>query len=54
MCGYSLLGGTGQRQTGNFLQKRVPNHFPFPCKTRGFRSKVVPESVHQLRPGVLF
>lgn len=49
----SLLGGTGQRQSGKFLQQRVPNHLPFPCKTRGFRSKIVPESVHQLRPGLI-
>lgn len=47
----SLLGGTGQRQTGKFLQKRVPKNAPFPCKTRGFRSPTVPESVHELRPG---
>lgn len=49
----SLLGGTGQRQTGNFLQKRLPNSTPFPCKTRGYRSRVVPDSVHQLRPGLV-
>lgn len=47
----SLLGGTGQRQSGKFLQKRLPNSVPFPCKTRGFRSRTVPDSVHQLRPG---
>lgn len=51
MIENSLLGGTGQRQSGKFLQKRVPNHLPFPCKTRGFRSKTVPNSVHRLRPG---
>lgn len=52
ICEYSLLGGTGQRQSGKFLQQRVPNNLPFPCKTRGFRSKTVPQSVHQLRPGL--
>lgn len=46
-----MLGGTGQRQSGKFLQQRVPNNLPFPCKKRGSRSKIVPQSVHQLRPG---
>lgn len=50
MC-QSLLGGTGERSNGNFLQKRIPNNLPFPCKKHGERSPNVPESVHQLRPG---
>lgn len=48
----SLLGGTGQRKSGKFLQKQVPNYLPFPCQTQGYRSTSVPESVHQLRPGI--
>lgn len=46
-----ILGGTGQRQNGDFLQKRVPDNVPFPCRTKGQRSKTIPTSVHQLRPG---
>lgn len=47
----SLLGGTGNRQNGIFLQKRIPDNQPFPCRTSGQRSRSVPTSVHQLRPG---
>lgn len=48
---FRLLGGTGNRQNGIFLQKRVPDNQPFPCRTAGHRSRIVPTSVHQLRPG---
>ncbi|XP_037917626.1 phospholipase B1, membrane-associated-like [Hermetia illucens] len=46
-----LLGGTGQRTSGDFLQKRIPNNIPFPCRGEGYRSRTIPTSVHQLRPG---
>lgn len=48
---FRLLGGTGNRQSGNFLQPRIPDKQPFPCRTAGHRSRTVPTSVHQLRPG---
>lgn len=48
---FRLLGGTGNRQSGNFLQPRIPDKQPFPCRTAGHRSLTVPTSVHQLRPG---
>lgn len=48
----SVIGATGARQSGGFLQKRVSDKTPFPCQTKGYRSKTVPTSVHQLRPGI--
>lgn len=55
ICAFfcSILGGTGERRDGKFLQKRVPNHLPFPCPKYGHRSITVPQSVHQLRPGLM-
>lgn len=47
----SVIGTTGARQKGDFLQKRVPNKIPFPCTTKGYRSETIPTNVHQLRPG---
>ncbi|XP_055692992.1 phospholipase B1, membrane-associated-like [Lutzomyia longipalpis] len=46
-----LLGETGQRNSGNFLQAHVPPTRAFPCQTEGFRSATPPVSVHQVRPG---
>ncbi|XP_055628355.1 phospholipase B1, membrane-associated-like isoform X1 [Toxorhynchites rutilus septentrionalis] len=46
-----LLGPTGGRVEGSFLQPHVMPNVPFPCDTRGYRSDKVPTSVHQLRPG---
>ncbi|GAB0098009.1 Phospholipase B [Sergentomyia squamirostris] len=46
-----LLGETGQRSSGNFLQSYVSPSKAFPCQVDGFRSSTPPESVHQLRPG---
>lgn len=46
-----LLGPTGDRVKGAFLQAHVMPNVPFPCDTRGYRSDKVPTSVHQLRPG---
>lgn len=54
MNGCSVIGTTGARQSGDFLQKRVSDKTPFPCRTKGYRSRTVPTSVHQLRPGILF
>lgn len=48
---YSILGGTGLRATGSFLQTKVPDHVSFPCDVKHQRSRSVPTSVHQLRPG---
>lgn len=48
----SLLGGTGLREQGAFLQQRVPDHMAFPCDVKHQRSRTVPVSVHQLRPGL--
>ncbi|KAJ6646581.1 Phospholipase B1, membrane-associated [Pseudolycoriella hygida] len=47
----SFFGGTGNRDSGKFLQKRVPNTVAFPCSTLGYRSKTIPKNVHRLRPG---
>ncbi|XP_058461606.1 phospholipase B1, membrane-associated-like [Malaya genurostris] len=46
-----LLGPTGGRIQGAFLQPHVMPSVPFPCDTRGYRSQIVPTSVHKLRPG---
>lgn len=46
-----LLRGTGDRHNTDSLQQIVDDSVPFPCKTTGYRSKVSPTSVHQLRPG---
>ncbi|XP_039428997.1 phospholipase B1, membrane-associated-like [Culex pipiens pallens] len=46
-----LLGPTGDRVRGAFLQPHVMPNVPFPCETEGYRSERVPTSVHQLRPG---
>lgn len=35
---------------GNF-QQRIADNVPFPCDVNGYRSKTIPNSVHQLRPG---
>lgn len=47
----SILGGTGLRATGSFLQARVPDRIAFPCDVKHQRSRTVPTNVHQLRPG---
>lgn len=47
----SFFGGTGKRDNGNFLQKRVPDTVTFPCSTIGYRSKTIPKNVNRLRPG---
>ncbi|XP_055596724.1 phospholipase B1, membrane-associated-like [Uranotaenia lowii] len=46
-----LLGPTGDRIRGAFLQPHIMPNVPFPCDVRGYRSAEVPTSVHQLRPG---
>lgn len=51
LLNFRFLGGTGQRDNGNFLQQKVGDKRPFPCNTKGFSSKSTPTSVHQLRPG---
>ncbi|XP_055317714.1 phospholipase B1, membrane-associated-like [Sitodiplosis mosellana] len=46
-----LAGDTGLRNSGSFLQRRLPPNIPFPCKRFNQRSGAVPDNVHQLRPG---
>uniref|UniRef100_A0A182K1T2 SGNH hydrolase-type esterase domain-containing protein n=1 Tax=Anopheles christyi TaxID=43041 RepID=A0A182K1T2_9DIPT len=48
---FNVVGRTGQRTSGAFLQKRVPSEVPFPCNVTLGRSAKVPTSVHKLRPG---
>lgn len=47
----SLAGETGRRNSGTFLQKRLPPKIPFPCQRFNQRSGAVPDNVHQLKPG---
>lgn len=46
-----LLPGTGERHDSERFQQRVPASTKFPCRVDGFKSKKLPKSVHQLRPG---
>lgn len=46
-----LLPGTGERHNSERFQQRVPLSTKFPCRVDGFKSKKLPKSVHQLRPG---
>lgn len=46
-----LLPGTGERHNSERFQQRVPVSTRFPCRVDGFKSKKLPKSVHQLRPG---
>lgn len=48
---FSLGGETGHKNSGTFLQKRVPRDVRFPCQRYMQRSVLVPDNVHQLRPG---
>uniref|UniRef100_A0A182MY44 Phospholipase B1, membrane-associated n=1 Tax=Anopheles dirus TaxID=7168 RepID=A0A182MY44_9DIPT len=48
---FNIVGRTGQRTSGSFLQDRVPAEVPFPCNITLGRSPKVPTSVHKLRPG---
>lgn len=48
---FNLAGKTGQRTSGKFLQEKFPPNAPFPCDVSLGRSKTIPKSVHQLRPG---
>lgn len=51
---FSYSGRIGARSSGTYLQRALPPSAPFPCETAGQRSQVVPDSVHQLRPGKVF
>lgn len=46
-----LVPGTGERHNSERFQKKVSATAKFPCRVDGFKSKSVPKSVHQLRPG---
>uniref|UniRef100_A0A182YNY3 Phospholipase B1, membrane-associated n=1 Tax=Anopheles stephensi TaxID=30069 RepID=A0A182YNY3_ANOST len=48
---YNIVGKTGQRKRGSFLQERIPPEVPFPCNVSLGRSAKPPTSVHKLRPG---
>ncbi|KFB42605.1 phospholipase b, plb1 [Anopheles sinensis] len=48
---FNVVGRTGERTSGSFLQDRVPPEVPFPCNVSLGRSPRVPTSVHKLRPG---
>lgn len=51
---HRIIEETGKRSgNANFLQKRVSSRAQFPCNVENFRSRIVPTSVHQLRPGEL-
>lgn len=48
----SVFSNTGiRRHDATHFQKKVPKNIPFPCETRGFKSRVKPTSVHRLMPG---
>lgn len=46
-----LVTDTGERHDSERFQRRIPATQKFPCRVDGFRSKKIPKSVHQLRPG---
>ncbi|XP_049289997.1 phospholipase B1, membrane-associated-like isoform X2 [Anopheles funestus] len=48
---FDVVGRTGQRMSGSYLQEQIPSHVPFPCNITLGRSTKVPTSVHKLRPG---
>ncbi|XP_053670197.1 phospholipase B1, membrane-associated-like [Anopheles nili] len=48
---FNIVGRTGQRTNGAFMQDRIPPEVPFPCNVSLGRSPKVPTSVHKLRPG---
>lgn len=50
---FSFGGETGHKNSGTFLQKRIPRDIRFPCQRYMQRSVLVPDNVHQLRPGEL-
>lgn len=48
----TVFSNTGtRRHDSTHFQKKIPQNIPFPCETRGFRSRVRPSSVHKLMPG---
>uniref|UniRef100_A0A182T1N7 Secreted protein n=1 Tax=Anopheles maculatus TaxID=74869 RepID=A0A182T1N7_9DIPT len=51
---FNIVGKTGKRTRGSFLQERIPSEVPFPCNVTLGRSAKVPTSVHKLRPGKEF
>ncbi|XP_065084834.1 phospholipase B1, membrane-associated-like [Ochlerotatus camptorhynchus] len=48
---FNMVGRTGLRTRGHFLQDKIPDDLPFPCDISLGRSRRVPKSVHKLRPG---
>ncbi|XP_053658229.1 phospholipase B1, membrane-associated-like [Anopheles marshallii] len=48
---FNIVGRTGQRISGSFLQEQIPTHVPFPCNITLGKSAMVPTSVHKLKPG---
>lgn len=48
----SLFPNTGiRRHDVTHFQRQISKNIPFPCETRGYRSRVKPTSVHKLMPG---
>lgn len=48
----SVFSNTGiRRHDSTHFQNEISKNIPFPCETRGFRSRVKPTSVHKLMPG---
>lgn len=45
---FNLVGRTGRRTLGNFLQEK---QHKFPCVVKNMRSYEIPKSVHRLKPG---
>lgn len=50
----SLTGNIGERNQGTFLQQPLLPTASFPCRKAGHRSELIPNSVHQLRPGKIY
>ncbi|EAT42506.1 AAEL005957-PA [Aedes aegypti] len=48
---FNMVGRTGLRTRGHFLQDKIPDDLPFPCNVSLGRSRRTPKSVHKLRPG---
>lgn len=48
---FNVIGRTGQKTKGRFLQAKFPDTASFPCDVSIGKSKVRPSSIHKLRPG---
>lgn len=48
---FNIVGKTGHRRYGKFLQEPFPDVVDFPCHLVNVVSQEIPTSVHELRPG---